>query len=312
MQELETVETLARQVAEAMRGPEVPCSAFAAPAYTCDCTPHPSGNGEVSPPAVSTPAAIAAAVQASKLPGGPAELLLRFFLQQVLSHHGYTWTHSTPGKDAHFYFSAVLSVLDALELNPDLGEMAAVAQLFGPTTAIGKRLGGQAGETWLKDLREVDRMNGTELKHPLPSAFCPGKMADPAQQLALVRSLQGQLGLPPHSPEAADRLAREVASIMTDPWFAARLQWAAQGPLDTPFSEGAERKMQLGAFKKIADRYAERLKPDRRPSVYESLSPGTRAAPVVERIRAIQKYLAFTHEHWNALQNRLHEETATP
>ena len=297
--ELDALDALAQHIASMMSKLRVPACAFPAPTYTCAC--HPRHPGQTLAPVLG---ALASQCNAAVRAGQQNKwaLLQRFFFKQLLSHHGYTWSGSTASSDVHPYFSTALGLLRAIAKTQATTRMGAaaraltMARLLPPSAA-------KDAEQWFKDLLCANKIGRTVLPGDLPAVFCPGSIGDPERHRALVLALRDSLGVTEEEIDAVDGLARELASLMTDPWVSADLAWTGTTP-DTAGLRNSTVANPVQAIEKIAKRYANRLRPSETPSFIQSIDPHTHIAGAIDRICALQKYFLFMWDNWKAIDNR--------
>lgn len=207
-----------RQRAE-REGNALPDEAYFEPEYTCHChTPT-----TASAPRVKTDLQqLATASVACK--ADPWGMLQRFWFKQLHSHHAQGWDLAVGLKYITPYHRAALGVLHKLRRQPG-HPLAAAARaltderLLPPSES--KRL-----KAWYQRLQSpLWKTADWPEERPLPPALCPGKLGNPHNHLAAMLEMRVQLGLTEVVIRSIDMLAREVASVMTDPWVTAQLDW---------------------------------------------------------------------------------------
>lgn len=175
-------------------------------------------------------------------------LLLRFWLKQLHSYHGYIMVKN---KTNLRYHRAALELLRRLAvLAPDhlLGRTAAglsqqhLLPAFNTTNTVSKSV-----ENWYQKLATEEMQVATpqQSKVVWPTAFRPGSIGHPARTLVSALDIWHTLGHPEAEIHAVNQLAHEVACLMTDPWNCNHLAWT-DDDLDTIGNNMSENRESLG------------------------------------------------------------------
>jgi hypothetical protein len=243
---------------------------YTVPAYTCQChVPAVASAPLIQPNAVQVHAAASAYQQ------DPWAVLQRFWFKQLHSHHAQAWDLYGDLKygDLKYivpYHKAALGVLHQLQQQPDhplapVARALTVAHLLPPTDR-------EALKAWYEKLQSTQN---------LPPALCPTSMGSPLHSLQWMLAMQGQIGLAESVIRAVDTLAREVASLMTDPWLGTQLHWTKE------------------EVQAIQGRLDEKSKPREREAFLKQVDDRAGFTEILLRRRAMEKYLKWSAESWH-------------
>lgn len=248
---------------------------YTPPQYTCRCHP----GGQVSGPRVEINLELAATGKVA-CKADPWGMLQRFWFKQLHSHHTQAWDLGLSLKYILPYHRAALGVLHALRRQPShplapVARALTVARLLPPSNpkllkAWYQRLG---SPLWTTTQWPAGR--------PLPLALCPGTLGIPSNDLAAMLEMRVELGLSEQVIRAVDTLAREVASLLTDPWVTTKLAWE---------------KEEVDALQR---RLNEESKPRKRSEFLKLMDHLHQFPDVLNRRRATQKCLQWAVQDWH-------------
>lgn len=276
---LERLNDTSQRSSKAAKGRDRLENVYTPPQYTCRCHP----GGRVSGPRVKIDQELAATGRVA-CKADPWGMLQRFWFKQLHSHHTQAWDLGLSLKYILPYHRAALGVLHALRRQPShplapVARALTVARLLPPSNpkllkAWYQRLG---SPLWTTTVWPEGR--------PLPSALCPGTLGIPSNDLAAMLEIRAEMGLSERVVRAVDTLAREVASLLTDPWVATQLAW---------------KKEEVDALQR---RLNEESKPRKRSEFLELMDHFHQFPDVLNRRRATQKCLQWAVQDWHVRSN---------
>lgn len=247
---------------------------YTVPAYTCRCyvgiasaPPVPSDADQVTTARRACDADLWAVMQ-------------RFWFKQLHSHHAQAWDLGLKCKYIVPYHSAALGVLYQLrqQTNHPLARVARELtneRLLPPSNPTHL-------QAWYKKLQSsVWAYDAQSEGNRLPSALCPATMGNPLHNLEWMLAMKAQLGLSEVVIRAVDTLAREVASLMTDPWVHTQLSWTKE------------------AVQALQGRINEETKPRKQADFLKQVDDKTGFPEIFLRRRTMQKYLEWSAESWH-------------
>jgi hypothetical protein len=155
-------------------------------------------------------------------------LLQRFWLRQLHSHHGYIMGKAKTNRPYHQAALGLLACLANEAPDHERGRVAAglsrpdLVPDFDTVTAF---------KPWSEKLASsvLQPAVGKRAATEWPAAFRPATVGLPAANVQQACQIWQQLGYPPGEVDAVNRLAHEVASLMTDPWACKQLDWDVSG-----------------------------------------------------------------------------------
>lgn len=214
-----------------------PVVAYARPAYACACHPIPADEHATSNAKESFEPAL----------GGirAQELMLRFWLKQLHSHHGVVLANDRPALRS--YHRCAFETLRQLRQQQDTRWAPVAAWLTYPTLWPDWQHE-KLRDNWYSSMRSRS-FETTGRSVTWPPAFAPSTLGNPGVNLAQALSVWSHLGRPEDEVRQVDALARELAACMTDPWQLHRMpmtqtdmqamtqlksDWAKSGAKDRP------------------------------------------------------------------------------
>lgn len=262
------------------QGNGMPDEAYSAPEYTCACR----AQAPVIFKGIETDKA---SIQLARLACDDDKwaMLMRFWFKQLLGHHSYTWTSSTEGSDVHAYFGTALDIVHRVRHQPQhplapVARALTLTRLLPPPDAVNAK-------KWVDGLRSpLWRGRG-----PLPLPLCPGSLGSPRRNVKTLLDLADDLCITKEEILQVDTLAREVASLMTDPWVSSRLHW---------------KKAEVETLQR---RLSEETKDRRRPAFLARVDDTSDLQNLLDRRQALQKNLQWSSDTWHARNNRLSDHT---
>lgn len=276
-------------IAKSPTNSRVPDCAYPAGAYPCDCH-KPTHVSCFDEPGTITSNYVLDAASLKLLATYPQwSLLLRFWLKQLQNHHGFIWKQKTAKSPVNVYHKAALGVLFRLRRTPEHPQ-ASVAAALTQTHLLPPRNAIDA-EKWYEQLlsNTVKTNATTRAGNPvkLPDAFCLDRLGNPEVSMKEAQLFWKALGHSEKMLQAVDTLAREVASLMTDPWQVSAISW----------SKEELTRLHGSVFNEL-------LKSDMHAKLIERITPGHRPEDFFDRIHAMKHYVNWVSQQWDDLLDK--------
>jgi len=295
----------------------IPECAYPASAYACDCH-KPTHDSCFDEPGTATSDHMpdAASLKQLKIAYTPSALLLRFWLKQLQNHHGFLWKQKTAKSPVHIYHRAALGVLFRLRRTPEHPQ-APVAAALTQTHLLPPRDATDA-QQWYGQLQsntvKTDASSRTGKPVKLPDAFCLESLGNPEVSLKEAQLFWKTLGHSEQMLQAVDTLAREVASVMTDPLQATLIDWERDG-LERLWHSGWNEflkprkppkyiryKPKFTQSRYTCRKPPNKYKPHKPTRLHERITPNHRPEDVIDRIRAMSHFVHWASKNWDFLQ----------